>query len=112
MPAAVCSAAGMETVAEIVIPSLDSRYSAKDQAETPQRVEHIEGFFDCGPREVHPWQRAAMPSQEKLQASAHYPVLVTPNPMAPSQVLRIRSRSHRSCRPFDTGSSSSLTTTT
>lgn len=78
----------VETVAEIVLPSsLDAKYAAKDQEEMPnRRVEHIEGFFDCAPREVHPWQRSAMPSQGKLQESANYPVLVTPNPMAQAQV--------------------------
>lgn len=87
-----CAVGGLETVAEIVLPRLNAKYSAKDQtgtpAGTPRRVEHIEGFFDCGPREVHPWQRPAMPSQETLQRSANYPVLVTPNPMAAAQVRR------------------------
>lgn len=97
MSPAACSVAGLETVAEIVIPSADARYSAKDQSDTPRRVEHIEGFFDCGPREVHPWQRPAMPSQERLQRSANYPVLVTPNPMAPAQVNQEASRLQVSC---------------
>jgi len=86
MAPAACSVGGIETVAEIVLPSLDSKYATKDQQASPRRVEHIEGFFDCGPREVHPWQRPAMPSHEKLQQSANYPVLVTGNPVAREQV--------------------------
>jgi hypothetical protein len=88
MAPAACSVEGSETVAEIVIPGVDAVYSAKDQTAAPRRVEHIEGFFDCGPREVHPWQRAAIPTQERMKQSANYPVLVTPNPMATSQVRR------------------------
>jgi hypothetical protein len=52
----------------------------------PGRVEHIEYFFDLGPREVHPWHKPAMPSQEKLQQSISSPVIVTPNPMVKEQV--------------------------
>lgn len=87
MSPAACSVSGVETVAQIVLPSLDPKTSSDDySSQQPRPVEHIEGFFECGPREVHPWQRAAMPSQEKMQASANYPVLVTPNPMFEQQV--------------------------
>lgn len=48
--------------------------------------EHPEGFYDLGPRDVHPWHKPAMPSHEDIKSSPHYPVVVTANPMAGSQV--------------------------
>jgi hypothetical protein len=87
MSPAACSASGVDTVAQVVIPSLASKSLSDDySAHQPRAVEHIEGFFECGPREVHPWQRPAMPSQEKILASPNYPVVVTPNPMFKQQV--------------------------
>ena len=44
--------------------------------------------LDLGPRDVHPWHRPAAPSHEDIKASPHYPVYITPNPMAGSQVGR------------------------
>jgi hypothetical protein len=74
-------------VAQILIPSLSSKISDDElNSGRPRQVEHIEGFFECGPREVHPWQRAAMPSLETIKASQNYPVVVTPNPMFEEQV--------------------------
>jgi hypothetical protein len=48
-------------------------------------VEAVE-VFDLGPRDVHPWHRPALPSHDDIKASPHYPVVVTANPMAGSQV--------------------------
>eukprot|EP00877_Chromochloris_zofingiensis_P008387 jgi/Chrzof1/3801/Cz13g09100.t1 len=55
----------------------------------PNGQEHqaVEHFFDLGPREVHPWQRPAVPSPEALAKSPHYPVVVTANPMVKDQVF-------------------------
>lgn len=61
----------------------------------PNGQEHqaVEHFFDLGPREVHPWQRPAVPSPEALAKSPHYPVVVTANPMVKDQVMQ-RPASH------------------
>lgn len=40
-----------------------------------------------GPRDVHPWHKPAQPSHDEIKASPHYPVYVTANPMAGSQVF-------------------------
>jgi hypothetical protein len=42
-------------------------------------------FPDLGPRDVHPWHAAALPSHDAMRASPHYPVFVTANPMAGTQ---------------------------
>ncbi|GBF99475.1 hypothetical protein Rsub_12143 [Raphidocelis subcapitata] len=42
---------------------------------------------DLGPRDVHPWHRPAVPSHADIKASPHYPVYITPNPMAGSQLF-------------------------
>ncbi|KAI8468504.1 MAG: hypothetical protein J3K34DRAFT_522883 [Monoraphidium minutum] len=44
-------------------------------------------FAELGPRDVHPWHRPAVPSQDAMKASPHYPVVVTANPMAGAQVF-------------------------
>lgn len=81
----------VETVAAISLPSTsDAAHSAKDQAAASagvHRVEHCEGFFDLAPREVHPFHRPAMPSQEKLAVSVNSPVIVTANPMVTEQAI-------------------------
>jgi hypothetical protein len=78
--------AGTETVAAVSIPS---HYAAIYPKEHIERAEHIEGFFELGPREVHPWHKPAMPSQEQLQNSLNSPVIVTPNPMVKQQVRAV-----------------------
>lgn len=71
-------------VASVTVPDV---YPPKNcQKDQHGRVAHIEGFFDLGPREVHPWHKAAMPTQEQLQQSTNAPVIVTPNPMVKQQV--------------------------
>eukprot|EP00882_Tetradesmus_deserticola_P021949 GHRQ01023802.1.p1 GENE.GHRQ01023802.1~~GHRQ01023802.1.p1 ORF type:complete len:144 (-),score=0.44 GHRQ01023802.1:87-518(-) len=80
-PAAI--SAGAETFAAILVPQHHARNYSKEEYE---RADHVEGFFELGPREVHPWHKPAMPSQEQLQSSANSPVIVTPNPMVMQQV--------------------------
>lgn len=53
-PAAMDAAQPAETVAAITVPNIIPDKYPKDQH---GRVQHIEGFFDCPPGEVHPWQR-------------------------------------------------------
>jgi hypothetical protein len=49
-------------------------------------AETYDAWADLGPRDVHPWHRPAQPSHEDIKASPHYPVFITANPMAGSQV--------------------------
>lgn len=58
----------------------------KDQTAGNPRFDHIEGFYDVDPGEVHPLHAAAKPSREALQQSVTAPVIVTPNPMVDGQV--------------------------
>ncbi|KAI8472123.1 MAG: hypothetical protein J3K34DRAFT_217390, partial [Monoraphidium minutum] len=63
--------------------------SAAEAAEPqqPHSDEHPAGYYNLGPKEVHPWHKPALPSREAVKDSPHYPVVVTANPMAGSQVL-------------------------
>jgi hypothetical protein len=79
-PAAASAEA--ETVAAVSIPQHYSHYPK----EHLEKADHVEGFFELGPREVHPFHKPAMPSQEQLQNSLNSPVIVTPNPMVKQQV--------------------------
>jgi hypothetical protein len=76
------ASADVETVAAVSIPQHYSHYPK----EHIERADHVEGFFELGPREVHPYHKPAMPSQEQLQISITSPVIVTPNPMVKQQV--------------------------
>eukprot|EP00879_Flechtneria_rotunda_P032532 GHRR01035751.1.p1 GENE.GHRR01035751.1~~GHRR01035751.1.p1 ORF type:complete len:270 (+),score=84.24 GHRR01035751.1:216-1025(+) len=79
----VASCVEPETVAAISLPN-----TAHPLRKGPEkRVEHIEGFFDLGPRDVHPLHKPAMPSQGKIQESVNRPVIVTPNPMVKQQAF-------------------------
>jgi hypothetical protein len=63
----------------------DCSSTAADQ-QLDRSDEHISGYYDLAPKEVHPFHRPAMPSQEAMRASPHHPVVVTANPMAGGQV--------------------------
>lgn len=81
-------AAADTVLASVTVPDV---YPPKDCPKDQHgRVEHIEGFFDLGPREVHPWHKPAMPTQEQLQQAINAPVIVSPNPMVKQQEINGR----------------------
>ncbi len=51
--------------------------------------------YQLGPREVHPFHAAAAPTHEDIKRSLHYPLVVTPNPMAAPQVAASAAGMHK-----------------
>lgn len=73
-------------VASGTLPANQDAAHSKGQQEDYHQWDHVEGFFDLDPKEVHPFHAAAKPSQEALKESVAAPVIVTPNPMVKEQV--------------------------
>lgn len=77
----VCEAAA--ACIDVEVPVHGAKYPKKHAA---PGYELGAGGFELAPGEVHPWHKAAMPTHEKMKASATYPVVVSPNPMVKTQV--------------------------
>ena len=53
--------------------------------------------LDAASAVCHPSQLVSMPSHDAIKASPHYPIVLTPNPMAKEQVLYFCARPPNCC---------------